>query len=883
MQIVAGTRLGPYEVVEPIGAGGMGEVYRARDTRLDRDVAVKVLPSEFNTNAQLKIRFEREAKTISQLNHPHICTLYDVGDGYLVMEMLDGESLADRLIKGPLPTEQVLRVGMEIASALDRAHRQGIVHRDLKPGNIMLTRSGSKLLDFGLAKESVGAGPLAGTTVQKPLTQEGTILGTFEYMAPEQLEGREADARSDIFALGVVLYEMVTGRRAFEGKTKASLIASILDRDPIPVTTLQPVTPPALEHVINTCLEKDPDARWQTAHDVLLELKWIDRAGSGAGAPAVSARRRKMRERGAWLLAAIAAAAAVSVTAWHFGTKQPPRVIQASILAPEKVAFAFDGVLGPLVLSRDGKRMAFIGTSDGKNMIWVESLDAGAAQPLAGTQGAAFPFWSYDGRYIGFFAGGKLKKIAASGGPPQSLCDVPPNARGGSWNPDDTIIFSPGARDPLSRISAAGGTAVPVTQLNEKDSEYSHRYPWFLPDGRHFLYLSQSFSGGADRNKIYAGSLDSKEKKLILSANSPPMYSRSGGYLLFVRDRTLVAQRFDAKRLEVAGDPQPVAEDIQFFSNSASATFGVSEEGVLAYHHGAGSSSHLVWLDRNGKEVGTTNVSGDISAPRISRRGDRIVYSVVDPQGPGNDLWILDVARGVPTRFTFEPGDEVNPAWSPDDSLIAYSGEHKQGLRDIFVKPSSGAAPAEMLYASPTLKFVTDWSRDGRFILFNQLDPKSKTGSDIYVLDVPKKTTTAVVQTRFNESSGSFSPDGKWIAYVSDATGSLEVYVQPFPSSGTQWQVTTGGGGAPQWSDDGKQLFFRSADSKLCVVSIETAPTLRLSIPTALFPLRARGFAAGRQWQPTANGQRFLVNEPLHEDAPAPITIVTNWAELLKK
>ena len=887
MQISPGTRLGPYEVIAQIGAGGMGEVYRARDTRLERDVAIKVLPAEFSTNAQLKLRFEREAKTISQLNHPHICTLFDVGDGYLVMEMIEGESLADRLMKGPLPTDQVLRIGIEIASALDRAHRQSIVHRDLKPGNIMLTRGGAKLLDFGLAKSASGGAIALATAIAteaRPLTQEGTIVGTFQYMAPEQLEGQEADARSDIFAFGTVLYEMLTGKRAFEGKTKASLIASILDREPIPVTTLQPVTPPALEHVITTCLEKDPEARWQTAHDIWLQLKWIDRAGSGAGAPAVTARRRRIHERSAWAIAVLGLIAAAAVAAWHVKTLQAPRVIQASILAPDKAPFIFEGATGPIVLSRDGRWLAFIASADGKNVIWVRLLSGGLAQPLAGTEGATFPFWSHDGRYIGFFAGGKLKKISSAGGPPQAVCDVGSQARGGTWNADGTIVFAPTARDPLNRVSAAGGIATPITRLDEKAGEYTHRFPWFLPDGRHFLYVALSFSGGLDRNKIFAGSLDGNEKKLVVLANSPVMYAPSG-HILFVRDRTLMAQPFDAKRLQVVGDAQPIAGDVQYFSNTSSATFAVSDGGVLAYHTGAGSLSHLVWVDRSGRDAGTVNVSGDLTAPRLSHRGDRIVYSMGDPQGAGTDLWILDIARNVPTRFTFEPGDHSWPAWSPDDSRIAYSAEQKQGFRNIVTKLSSGAAAAQILYSSPALNFVTDWSRDGRYILFQQVDPKSRTGFDIWALDVEKKTATPVLQTPFTENAAAFSPDGKWITYLSDESGQKQVYVQPFPGPGGKWQISINGGSSPQWGDDGKELYFQSADAKMCVVSVETAPSFRVSSPTVLFPLHSvAAFAAGnRQWHVTGAGQRFLVNEPLHEEGPAPITIVTNWAEQLKK
>src|SRR5438552_802934 len=546
MAIAAGTRLGPYEVVAPIGAGGMGEVYRGTDTRLDRVVALKILPSHLSSNPELRERFDREARAISSLSDPHICTLYDVGhqDGtdYLVMEFVEGESLAERLNKGPLPMEQVFRYGIEIAEALDKAHRHGIVHRDLKPSNIMITKSGAKLLDFGLAKMAMQESPIVQLshlpTAQRQLTQEGTILGTFQYMAPEQLEGLEADARTDIFAFGNVLYEMATGRRAFEGKTKTSLIAAIVDRDPPAISSILPMTPPAFERVVKTCLAKDPDDRWQSARDVANELRWIQKAGPIV--PVV----RKTREWIAWSVAAVAILAAAAFAYLHYRA-EVPQTIQSAILPPEKANFSFTPPTGGMAISPDGRRIVFRVNSDGKTMLWVRSLNGSAAQSLLGTEEATFPFWSPDSRFIAFFAGGKLKKIDANGGPSQPICPVTPQARGGSWNTDGVILLCGGTREPVSKVAAEGGAPQPVTKL--KKGECSHRWPSVLPDGRHFLYFAQAWTGQpSDRDKTYIGSLDSAEERPLLSSSGPAIYAPPG-YIVFVRERMLLAQRFDAK------------------------------------------------------------------------------------------------------------------------------------------------------------------------------------------------------------------------------------------------------------------------------------------------------------------------------------------------
>src|SRR5438067_1930289 len=663
VEIRAGSRLGPYEVVEPLGAGGMGEVWRGRDTRLDRAVAIKILPGDFASNAQMRMRFEREAKTISQLNHPNICHLYDVGDSYIVMELLDGETLADRLAKGRLPIEQVLRCGIQIAGALDRAHRQGIVHRDLKPGNVMLTRSGAKLLDFGLAKIAPAVViDGSGMTEQKPLTQEGTIIGTFQYMAPEQIEGAEADARTDIFALGALLYEMATGKRAFEGKSRASLIASILEREPPPISSIQPMTPPALERVVKGCLAKDPDQRWQTAHDVKMQLEWIAEGGSQAGvaAPLVSRRKRRERPGLSALALAVVAAGAFGTLWWQGRTPSTPRMV-TSILPPEKVEPLF-GPNGSAVISPDGSRIAFIGlTAARKRFVFLRPLGSDVAQALAGTEGARWPFWSSDSRQLGFFAAGKLKKIDAGGGPPQALCDAAIDSRGATWS-GDIILFAPSARSAIFRVSDSGGTPVAVTQRDRKN-EYSHRFPSFLPDGKHFLFLAQTFEAVAQqRGTIYAAEIGSPARMLVARANSPAQYAN--GYVLFSRERALFAQRFDLRDLKTQGEPKPLAEKINYAPGNANAAFSTNEK-LLVYSTTPALRTQLTWFDRTGHRLGTVGSSpGDFSRPSLSHDGTRIAIEVRDEQSGSAAIWVYDIARGSITRLTFDVGEDGAPIWS---------------------------------------------------------------------------------------------------------------------------------------------------------------------------------------------------------------------------
>jgi Tol biopolymer transport system component/tRNA A-37 threonylcarbamoyl transferase component Bud32 len=901
MALTAGTKLGPYEIVAPIGAGGMGEVYKARDTRLDRTVAIKVLPAHLAANEQLRQRLEREARAVSSLSHPHICVLHDVGhqDGidFLVMEFLEGETLAGRIARGALPLEQILTIATEIADALDKAHRQGVVHRDLKPGNVMLTKAGAKLMDFGLAKTNAPTSSLLSSvavTQSSPVTAAGTIVGTFQYMSPEQLEGREADARSDIFAFGAMLYEMATGRRAFEGKTQASVIGAILATEPPPISSLQPLTPPALERLVKTCMAKDANERRQTMQDVLLDLKWIAEGGSQAGVPAPLVAWRKNRER-IWmgaaavlLLAALGLATTVFLS-WRAASDVRP--LRVSILPPEGAPYGTSGGSGgPVVISPDGKRLAFVATTtDGKRMLWTRSLESLTAQPLSGTEEAMFPFWSPDSRSLGFFAQGKLKKIDLAGGPPLALCDTSGNARGGTWGREGDIVFASSSTSGLSRTSASGSPPTQVTKLETNIKVGTHRWPHFLPDGRHFLYLARTAGpGGAQQNAaegIYLASLDGKEGKLLIRAVSSGAYA--SGYVLFVREGTLMAQAFDLKRLEVMGDAFPIAEQVQFDLAFSLAAFSASENGVLTYHTGGPleNNSKLIWMDRTGKEIGGLGDPATYYDQRISADGQKVAVSLFDPSARTIDIWIYEVVRGLRTRFTFDPAFERFPVWSPEGSRVVF-GSTRKGQYDLYVKPASGAGTEELLLTTGLNLYPTDWSADGRFVLYwSAGDPK--TGYDLWVLPMEgERKPLPFLQTSYNESDGHISSDGKWMAYVSNESGSDQVYVAPFPGPGGKWQISTAGGSRPAWRRDGKEIVYLAPDDKLMATEVNAkGSNFEVGAVRPLFQARPQrtGTFFPTLYDTSRDAQRVLVNTAMSQKSATPVTLVVNWTADLKK
>ncbi|HYM12977.1 MAG TPA: protein kinase [Bryobacterales bacterium] len=905
MALTAGTRLGPYEILAPIGAGGMGEVYKARDTRLDRTVAVKVLPGHAADKPEARQRFEREARAVSSLSHPHICTLHDVGeqDGayFLVMEYLEGETLSARLAQGPLPLEQALRCAIQITDALALAHRQGVLHRDLKPGNIMLTKAGAKLLDFGLAKlrepEKPAGGMTALPTVSVDLTQKGTILGTFQYMAPEQLEGKDTDARSDLFSFGAVLYEMLTGRKAFAGASHASLITAIMSSEPAPVSALPPVAgraeAPGLDHVVRKCLAKSPDDRWQSAQDLMTELKWIAETSSQAAATVTTAPapasiaapppqpRPWLRWSAAGLLAVLFAAALVLSTIHLRETPEPPEPMRFQIPPPEKAVWRWADF--PAV-SPDGRRIVFSSLrSDGKGVLFLRSLDSLAVREIPGTEGAYSPFWSPDSRSVGFTADGKLKKVDPSGGPVQTLCDTAPGPRG-AWNRQGVILFRPNGTS-LFQVSASGGDPKPVTVLDASRGETTHMFPYFLPDGRHFLYLAGSSQPG--QTGIYVGSLDSKERKRLLGAESnvayvdAPFGAPSGpGFLIFARGDTLMAQPFDAKKLELKGDAFPIAEQVATFGFAPGASFSASDTGILAYRSGSASApSQLAWFDRSGKRLAMVGEPAAYSNPALSPDDKRLAIGRADPQARTRDIWVFDLTRGTSSRFTFDPADDLNPIWSPDGARIAFTSERK-GPRNIYWKRSDGTGPAEALLESSDQKSVEDWSPDGNLLLFNV---RAKT-VDVWTLPLAggeARKPAPLLQGPFSEQQSQISPNGRWIAYASTESGRPEVYVQSFPPGRGKWQVSTAGGNVPRWRRDGKELFFE-IQNRLMAVDVKTdGPSFEAGIPKLLFeapfgPLNRNNYVA------TRDGQRFLIVTAAEQTVSSPITVVINWLAAAK-
>jgi serine/threonine protein kinase len=725
MALTSGTKLGPYEIQSPLGAGGMGEVYRARDVRLGRTVAIKILPAHLSSSPEAKQRLEREARAISSLNHPNICTLHDVGHqngtDFLVMEYLEGETLADRLVKGPLPPERVLKYGVEICEGLEKAHKTGVIHRDLKPGNIMLTKTGAKLMDFGLAKAvTASATPASNLTMtfsrpsaDQPLTAQGMVVGTFQYMSPEQIEGKEADVRSDIFALGAVLYEMATGKRAFAGKSQASVVAAILASEPPPISSLKPMLPAILDHVVTTCLAKDPDERWQTAHDVRKQLNWIAQTGAQIGMPAGSLAEHKNWNRAGWLLVGLLLLVIVGGgAAWWVNARNTPPTMYFTSPVP----FAANDV----ALSPDGRTVALVAYSEQANkyMIWTYEVGGRAPATVQGTEDASHPFWSPDGRFIGFFAQGKLKKIDAfSGRSAQVLCDAP-HGRGGTWNREGVILFSPDVYEGLYRVSSAGGTPLEVTKPDASRSESSHRWPVFLPDQRHFLYLAANFGGQFEINSIFLGSLGSDEKRPIISASSNAAYA-GPGYLLYVRDHALVAQRFDSRSYVLSGEPRTISDEVQYFPQTDLALFGVAGRGTLVVQTGKGADkSQLLWFNRSGKQLGDVGPPGLFANPSLSPDGRRVAFEQTDRDGRHVDIWIHELANDAVARLTFGPGLNERPAWSPDGKRVVFGSNQKAswGLRQKNTDGSGSEQQIADLSVAPQSPW--DWSSDGRYLLF---------------------------------------------------------------------------------------------------------------------------------------------------------------------
>ncbi|MBZ5597692.1 MAG: serine/threonine-protein kinase [Acidobacteriia bacterium] len=882
MTLQAGAKLGPYEITGPLGAGGMGEVYRARDTRLERTVAIKVLPEQFSQDSELKQRFEREAKTISSLNHPHICTLYDVGhqDGtdFLVMEYIEGESLSQRLAKGSVPTDQALKIGVQIADALDKAHRHGIVHRDLKPGNIMLTKSGAKLLDFGLAKPTKpitaarNGDAATRSRAAHPITRQGHITGTLEYMSPEQIEGKEADPRSDIFALGAVLYEMATGKRAFEGKSSISVASAILEKDPEPISKLQPMSPPALEHVVNTCLAKEPDERWQSAADVGRELRWISEGGSQAGMPAPVVSHRKKRERLIWIGAGVAVALLAGLAGWQGGLRTlGGRPLHLAVTLPEGKVL-LNNSTEPVSISPDGTTVVYAAQGDDrKPQLYLRKLDSFESKPIPGTEDGMCPFFSSDGVWVGFMTSDdKLKKVSLHGGSSVIVDGAGPV--GGAWAEDDTIYFVKSFTSGIYAVPAAGGQPRQITQPGSKPDDRAHLWPSVLPGGNGLIF---TVWGGRSFNaaRIEVLSFKTGKRKVLIEGGTGGRYLPNG-YLAYAHDGTLFLVAFDPDRLEIKGAPVPVIEGVMMGASNGDAAFAVSANGTLVFQPGTFQSFQyeLDWMDRSGKVTKITDEIRPYAFPNISPDGKKIALIL---ESSTFDAWVYDLERDTLTKVSFG-GDDYRPKWSPDGKMLAYDSS-KSGHQQIYVTPASGQGREETITDGPEDKELYGWTADGREVVFARQN--KDTGLDLYAAAVEgDHKLRPLVIAPFNQQQGRISPNGKWISYVSDESGQPEVFVQAMGDPGTRVQVSRETGAAPRWTQSGNELVYLSK-GRLMSVKLAPGASLNPSKPVVLFEDK-------REWSgyDIAPDGRFVVaRETGNKGTGTQINVVLHWFDEIKR
>jgi eukaryotic-like serine/threonine-protein kinase len=894
MALASGARLGPYVIEELLGAGGMGEVYRATDTRLHRTVAIKVLREQAGGSPSRRERLAREARAVAGLAHPHIRALYDVGEQeglqFLVMEHLDGETLSQCLTRGALSFDDVLRYAIEIADALDHAHRQGIIHRDLKPANVMLTGSGTKLLDFGLAKLQTAdpgsvAPPETPATETDSLTEEGATVGTVQYMSPEQLEGLRVDQRTDVFAFGAVMYEMVTGHRAFVGTSKASLIAAILEHDPAPMTgalrtgSSIGVPTPMLNRIVSKCLAKNPDERWQTASDLKEALRLMSEHPSQTEGTTSHRPGRPGVSRVVWLSVSAILAASVFAVALMMardptrGNRRPMRWL---LPAPEGTTF--DPAAQFLAVSPDGTFVAFIASSGGgRNALWIRPLDSVVPRKLA--EVAAQPFWSPDSRFIAFNDDGTIKKVDIVTGLVEPLAAAFHTS--GSWSRDGTLLVSihPGERRlgprALYTLSASGGPLAAATALDPARDETAHTLPSFLPDGRHFLFSASKHLGSQDA-MLYVGSLDSPDRVPLFPDHSRAVYA--SGHILFARDETLLAQPFNTATLRLEGEPAVLAENVERSSVSRVATFSVSQTGVLAYR--PASQNELVWFDRSGRSLGSIGEPGHYANPALSPDDERVAVSRYDPSAAQSDVWVIDLKRHLQSKFTFAETSEGLPLWSPDGSRLAYrSGS------SLVMKAATGAGPEDRLVdnlSQPDGPLA--WSPDGRMLIYTTFD--SRTSTSLWMLPIEGDRKRLPLSNAGNSQvQAQISPDGHWLAYVSSESGSYDVYVRPFPSGDGKWLISRGGGFEPSWRRDGKELFYLAPDGWLMAVTVTTGATFEPSAPDRLFKtkmstVRNVGFTRN-QYAPSRDGQRFLISQPA--GTPASIVVVVNWPAGLER
>ena len=879
MSLLPRSRLGPYEISSPLGGGGMGEVYRATDTRLDRAVAIKIISGDAGSNPRWRERFQNEARAVSRLNHPNICTLHDVGRDngidYLVMELLDGETLADRLGKRSIPIGQALQNGAEIADALDAAHRQGVVHSDVKPANIVLTPTGVKLLDFGIARyrESPRPAPDAADQLLSTASEDRAISGTVQYMSPEQLEGAAPDARSDIFSLGAVLYEMVTGRKAFNGTSRAGVIAAVLNSDVPPVSTSQPSLSPVLDRAIQKCLIKDPAARWQSATDLASELRWIAESNPLLTPPKKMSGRTRLRVS-AVLVTVIVALAWGSWTLLRVGNAGRGAATEPfvfSIPSPPGKTILSTGVLSP-----DGRWIVFVTQETSATVLRLKRQNSVETHVLPGTEGGWNPFWSPDSRFIGFATRDKLKTVAVAGGPVTELAtfESGPSSRGGgaggTWGTDGTIVFAPYSFAGLYRVSQSGGPATALTTIQGGLGQRAHRWPQFLPDGRRFLFLISS----SGRSDLYVGSLDNPTQTPITGVSARALYA-SPGYLLFTRGGSLMAQPFDSRSLRLTGPPQRIVDRIATQSVDEGSSFSASDTGVLAYIAGDAATKRLVWYDRSGKQTFIYDASAGFNNPALSPDETLVAASRPEADTDRGQLWLLDLRRNVVSRFAIGASSYAMPLWSRDGKTLVFASGG-----DLYRQASDGSGRAELLLKSAEAKRPHDWSPDGEYIVYAVVDEKTKW--DIWLLPLSgDRRPKPFLRTPSQEFQGRISPDGRWIAYASGESGSsMEVYVQSFPVPGRKRLISTRGGAEPQWRRDGRELFYLSSDNQIMSVAIGD-PARSVSAPTPLFPVRVAG-AARNHYLVSADGKRFLVSA-VDDGTPTTITVAVNWTSQLKQ
>ena len=872
MTLAVAARLGPYEIVAPLGRGGMGEVYRARDTRLGRNVAVKVLPAGLENDPDRRARFDREAKAVASLSHPNILAIFDVGvaDGvaYAVTELLEGDTLREHL-GAPLPVRRAIDIAVQIARGLAAAHEKGLVHRDLKPENVFLLSDGQvKILDFGLAK-AIAASRSADHETQAA-TDPGVVFGTVAYMAPEQVRGQEIDARADLFALGAVLYEMLTGHRAFQRATAAETMSAILRDDPAEVVTHRPDVPPALDGIVRHCLERNPAERFQSARDLVFSLQALSPTSTSSSitaARAAARRKTSWREGTAWALFTTVAAALAGVLAINRMPRPQagPTAVRFQVNLPDRMSWGFplgapegsnSGSISP-----DGTTLAFVASEPGgKAFLWVRRLDSLTARPLPGTEGAAFPFWSDDSRFLGYFTQTRLKKIAVDGGPSQTITELSSTPRGGTWSRNGVILMAM-AGSAILRVSADGGDVTPVTTPDARNS--GHQWPAFLPDGVHFLYY------GSTARAVYLGSLEAGTIKRIVQSDTNAIFVLPG-QILFGREGSLFAQNFDLTRFEPVGEPRPIVEQISWAVAPWNlGAFAASSGGTLTYRTGGGSHTQFAWFDRSGRPLGTVGPPGDYLAPALSPDGTKLAFGRRDDQ-PAGDIWTMDLARQTLSRVTFGAGTEIYPVWTPDGGTILYSSPSN----GLLATTLSRAESPKLVATIPSMVIPMQITADGKQVLYFA-DRGSSTGFDTFVLSLSDGTSTPIVQTPMSDVEPQFSPDGQWLAYASVESGRYEVFVQPVPATGTKWQISSGGGRQPRWRGDGRELFFVTDDRKLYAVDVRPAATFEFGTPTFLFDMPANTVSVRNSYVPRPDGQRFLVNSLL-DTAVSPINVVVH-------